>query len=175
MSLLRSASLALLALLALLSLHSATADCGIGNIDLSPLSNADLQLVDPTGRLWVLRPCAPVSYAACVQKYTRNSACSVGMGVPAMSFGDWTTDLWHKWSFIDQTNPAAGVQLFMQGQAAPQGCNPYNAFYSNVIFPCDPSATAANLTVAFDPKTCHANYTVPTALACKQPGLIAEF
>ena len=83
-----------------------------------------------------------------------------------VSYGDWTTDLGHKWSFLNPNNPAAGVQLLMQGTAAPAGCNAQGTYYSWSFFPC--AQVQGNLTVV-QGDDCSANFTIPTPLTCREP------
>lgn len=84
-----------------------------------------------------------------------------------IAFGFWTTDLWHKWSFMDPNAPNQGVQLLMQGSPAPAGCNSLGKYYSWTLFPC--AATQGNLTVV-QGADCSANFTIPTPLTCHMPG-----
>jgi hypothetical protein len=61
-----------------------------------------------------MRPCAPVSDPTCLKAGPLTAACQ-SSATAAMSFGDWTTQLWHEWSFLDADNPDHGVQLHMEG------------------------------------------------------------
>jgi hypothetical protein len=63
---------------------------------------------------------------------------------------------------------AAGVQLFMQGTAAPAGCNAQGTYSSWSFFPC--AQVQGNLTVV-QGSDCTANFTIPTPLTCREPAL----
>lgn len=167
---------ALVAFVAAASLVSA-ASCGFGGVDLSPLTRSDLTTIDEATRRWVLRPCGVVDDSQCRRQGNKISTCMIGAGAMApISYGDWTGDSRMQWSYIDSAKPSAGVQLYMQGGTSASGCNHVGYFYSNVIFAC--AAQQGDMIVDFEPKSCYANYTVPTPLACgnaREAPLLAEF
>lgn len=150
--------------------------CGFGGVDLTALSKDDVQHIDESTRRWVLRPCAPVADSQCRRQGSRLSTCMVGAGAMApISYGDWGSSV--QWSYIESSNPSAGIQMFMKGSTGASGCNYLNAFYSHVKFPC--AASQGELQIQFEPSSCYANYTLPTPLACgakaPQKTLLAEF
>jgi hypothetical protein len=75
-----------------------SADCGIGGIDLSSLSSEDFTFTDEKQQDWLVRPCGPTTNEACLKAGAQTSSCE-----DSTAYGFWTTQLWHKWSFLVST------------------------------------------------------------------------
>ena len=92
-----SPSSLLLLTLAFIGAVFVVADCGIGGIDLTSLSTEDWSFTDAQSNEWLLRPCAPLADPSCLKAGPQTASCDANT---ATAYGDWTTQLWHKWSFL---------------------------------------------------------------------------
>ena len=164
--------LVLAAVAALLLLSSSTAQsiakCGIGPFDLTSLQDGP-DIVFISNNLWAVHPCGNVSTAtSCTGTFCQDTVTvahwnSSAVGNSASDYASYNVDNEPIWAIITRGLQVGVAQIIQDGDSCYNGIGDRQGM---IEYMCNPNATTAYISAAWETITCHYTATIQTNVTC---------